>query len=191
MGFSTILLKNPFRLTSLGGVICVIFGSTIVAFNHPETIGEHITDSNWGYFLCICSAITFSLFSVLVKRHLDGDSAGTTLVYGLFGVYSAIVGSMITVICSVGKLIPFQFPNFKVIVTLLCNGLLGTALGGYLFGVSVLYLSPLVSNIGVNTTIPLSVIADGIVLHSHTYSSSFIFGTTLVFLGAATVSWNE
>merc|ERR1712129_465982 len=73
----------------------------------------------------------------------------------------------------------------------LLNGFLGTSISDYIWAQGVLLTSPLVANISLNMTIPVSMFVDAVVLCQHKFSWTSPMGGALVFTGVLVAAVDE
>merc|ERR1719282_779534 len=74
----------------------------------------------------------------------------------------------------------FEPPSPKMMVVLVANALLGCTLANYLYTSALLLLSPLVANVCLSLSIPVSAFADGVLLGQHRFSFGWVLGAALV-----------
>ena len=84
----------------------------------------------------------------------------------------------------------FAFPSGQVWLYLTVNGLVGTVLSDYLWLLSVLLTSPLVSTVGLSLSIPLAMITD-VIIKGKTFTFLYFLGTSLVVTGFMLVNTND
>ena len=85
---------------------------------------------------------------------------------------------------------PFAFPSGQVWLYLTVNGLVGTVLSDYLWLLSVLLTSPLVSTVGLSLSIPLAMITD-VIIKGKSFTFLYFLGTVLVVGGFMLVNMND
>eukprot|EP00759_Apiculatamorpha_spiralis_P015215 PhF_6_TR2191/c0_g1_i3/m.3622/K15289/SLC35F5; solute carrier family 35, member F5 len=108
------------------------------------------------------------------------------LLFGLIGVFGAIVLWPLLVIAHYQNIETFGVPNKHVFVWFAINLILGTVIPQLLWAKGMLLTSPLIATLGLSLTIPLSMAWDWF-LHNAYFSSWYIFGSVLV-LGGFVVS---
>lgn len=84
----------------------------------------------------------------------------------------------------------FELPSRRVVVFLTVNGLVGTVLSDYLWLLSVLLTSPLISTLGLSLTTVLAMVVD-FFLKGKTFGPMYMFGAVAILLGFLLVNTDE
>merc|ERR1740121_348692 len=114
-----------------------------------------------------------------------------TAIWGIVGISSVVIGAVLMVLGHLTGLEPFEAPSSRALGIMLLNGFLGTSISDYIWAQGVLMTSPLVANVSLNLTIPLSMVFDALVLKQHRFSWTAPLGAALVFAGVVTAAVDE
>merc|ERR1712061_456044 len=82
----------------------------------------------------------------------------------------------------------FRQPSPTTLLSLTANALLGCTFANYLYTSALLLLSPIVANVCLSLSIPLSALADEVVLRQHRFSLEWFLGAALVTCGVVLAS---
>eukprot|EP01066_Platyproteum_vivax_P013735 Platyproteum_vivax@DN6206_c1_g1_i1.p1 len=180
-------LGHSFNLLPFGGVLITMVGVVLVGLFSPKTIGNHIPDTTIGQVVCVFSAFVYAFFTVMLKRAVPNEKdVNMGYLFACIGFISMMLGPVVVYFADL-TFEPFFAPSKPVIIMLICNGLLGGVLSNYLWSWSILYLSPLMAIVGLNTQMPISILLDGM-MGDHTFTNLFLLGSVLVFVGVIIVS---
>eukprot|EP00427_Karlodinium_veneficum_P060813 CAMPEP_0169386912 /NCGR_PEP_ID=MMETSP1017-20121227/45053_1 /TAXON_ID=342587 /ORGANISM="Karlodinium micrum, Strain CCMP2283" /LENGTH=338 /DNA_ID=CAMNT_0009488247 /DNA_START=1 /DNA_END=1014 /DNA_ORIENTATION=+ len=170
---------------AMSGVGLAVFGSTQETKLDPNAP----TDSFFGEALATCSAMSYGVFSIALKKLVRTDQMPH--LWGAVGVYSLALGAMIMLIGHITRLEFLEVPSMKDLGIILFNGFLGTSVSDFLWAEGVLLTAPLVATVCLNLTIPLSMLVDTVILKQHTLSWTVPLGAVLVFCGVVAAGIDE
>lgn len=180
-GYLFSLLLGFSRLSVFGvASICLAMSGIGLAVLGPETRIDSSApvDSLWGEGLALGSAIAYGLFSNLLSMKVLPNQM--SLVWGGVGLSSLLFGSILMALGHVTGLEPILMPSAKALGVMLLNGVIGTAISDYLFAHGVLLTTPLVANVCLNLTIPMSLVVDTLMLRQHQFTWMSPVGGMLV-----------
>lgn len=138
-----------------------------------------------GDLLALFSAVMYACYVIYLKKKLKEEKVFMPMFFGFVGLFNVLLMFPILVILSLTNLESFNFPpNGKVWEYLSLNGMVGTFLSDYIWVLSVLLLSPVISTVGLSLTIPIALFADLLFGKSKSYTPTYILGSMLVLLGS-------
>mmetsp|Transcript_40655 Transcript_40655/g.107491 ORF Transcript_40655/g.107491 Transcript_40655/m.107491 type:complete len:393 (-) Transcript_40655:239-1417(-) len=181
---SLLICKDTFRWSSLGAAVLSLLGCSVVACQVPQNIQEDaVTNSVLGDVLALTSAGMFALSSVLLRRFAPEDlDLGSYM--GVTGLIALGLAPGLLYAAHVRGLEQFSLPERATLAALIVNALFGCTLANYLYNSALLLLSPLVANICLSLSIPVSALMDEALLGQHRFSATWALGAAVTTLGA-------
>ncbi|BBN03838.1 solute carrier family 35, member F5 [Marchantia polymorpha subsp. ruderalis] len=192
--FGTILGQDSFNISKAVAVIMTITGVAMTTLGKTWSTDEAenaIDDSSdqhslWGDALGLCSAVSYGLFTILLKKSAGegGSHVDMQRIFGYIGLFTLFgLWWLIWPLSWLGLEPVFSLPTtIKVDEVLLANGILGSVVSDYFWALSVVWTTPLVATLGMSLTIPLAMVAD-MVVHGRHYSGIYVLGSLQVFAG--------
>jgi len=181
------------RRCSLMGPVCIVFaisGIALATFGKAERVDPTApVDDALGTAFALGSALMYGIFSNQLALKVKQEQM--TQVWGFVGVSSVFIGAVMMAIGHVTGLETFEMPSGKAFSIMLLNGFLGTSISDYIWAQGVLLTSPLVANISLNVTIPVSLVVDTVLLHQHNYPWTSPLGGVLIFCGVVVAAFDE
>lgn len=178
--FSLLIYKDPFRWLSCSAAAFSFLGCAVVALQSPRNMSSSaVTNSTFGDGLAFTAAALFALVSVLLRRLApEGFDLGSFM--GLNGLLSVGVSPVLLYAAHTSGIEPFKPPSPNTLACLAANALIGCTLANYLYTSALLLLSPLVANVCLSFSIPLSAFVDEVLLQQHQFSVGWAVGASLV-----------
>lgn len=181
--FSVLFGGETFRWWSFGASAFSFLGCMVVITQTPtSTAANAVPNDGFGCALALLSACTFACVSVMLQKLAPKDLDVSAWI-GMNGLLALCLSPGILFVAHVGGLEAYRTPTGRTFGCLLVNALVGCTFANYLYSSSLLLLSPLVATVGVSLTIPVSALADEVVLKQHSFSTTWVGGALLVVAG--------
>lgn len=181
--FSLILFKDPWRWWSFAAAISSFLGCMIVIGQTPKNIAADApTNSLGGDVTTVVSAAIFALVSV-ATRALAPDDFDASAWIGMNGTVNLLIGPVLLLLAHVFDVESFMWPDAKTLLCLTLNAFFGCTVPNALYGAALFMLSPLVVTVSLSATIPVSALADEVLLAQHRFSAGWFLGALFVVFG--------
>ncbi|KAL3698502.1 hypothetical protein R1sor_012578 [Riccia sorocarpa] len=189
--FGTILGQDSFNVSKAVAVIMTITGVAMTTLGKTWSADEEVSvvaeqHSLWGDALGLCSAVSYGLFTILLKKYAGEGSSHVEMqrIFGYVGLFTLLgLWWLIWPLGSLGLEPRFSLPTtIKVDEVLLGNAIVGSVVSDYFWALSVVWTTPLVATLGMSLTIPLAMVAD-MFIHGRHYSGIYVLGSLQVFAG--------
>lgn len=181
--FSLVICHDPFRRLSFVAAVLSCLGCTIVSLQQPKTLTHGaVQNSTLGDALALTSAAMFALTSVLFRKLAPAD-LDAALYMGINGLLALVISPLLLYLGHMGGFERFTAPTHYTLAALTANALLGCSLANYLYTSALLLLPPLVVNICMSLSIPISAVTDELLLGQHRFSVGWAFGAAITSIG--------
>ncbi|KAL2645209.1 hypothetical protein R1flu_012796 [Riccia fluitans] len=189
--FGTMLGQDSFNISKVVAVIMTITGVAMTTLGKTWSTDEEVSvvsqeHSLWGDALGLCSAVSYGLFTILLKKFAGegGSHVDMQRIFGYIGLFTLLgLWWLIWPLSWLGLEPRFSLPTtIKVDEVLLGNAIVGSVVSDYFWALSVVWTTPLVATLGMSLTIPLAMVAD-MVVHGRHYSGIYVLGSLQVFAG--------
>lgn len=181
---SVLICRDPFRWLAFCAAMFSFLGCTMVAMQSPRSISKTaVNNSLFGDALALLSAAMSALVSVMLRKQCPGG-LDTSVFMGTNGVFAVVLSPVLLYALHHAGLESFRAPTSETLFFLAVNAMMGSTLANYLYTSSLLLLSPLVANVCLALSIPISAFADGILLRQHRFSTGWMVGAGVMTAGA-------
>lgn len=178
--FSLWICDDPFRGRTFAAAVLSCLGCALVAEEAPQDLQQDaIRTSQFGDALTLTSAALFALASVLLRRLAPRDTDMGSYM-GMNGLFSVLLAPGILYLAHRTGVETFQAPTLRTFLALAVNALIGCSLANYLYSRAVMVLSPVVANMFMCLSIPLSALVDEGLLGEHRFSPRWALGAAMV-----------
>lgn len=188
--FSLLICHDPFRWLSFGAASLSFLGCAIVALQNPRSLNESaVANSMLGDGLALASAAMFALASVMLRRWAP-EEFDTGFFMGMNGLLVLGLSPALLAGADCLGLEQFQYPSAHTLAFLALNALLGCTFANYLYTSALLLLSPLIATVCMSLSIPISALADELLLREHRFSAGWAAGAALVGSGVVLAAFD-
>lgn len=185
--FSAILPAVPEDVFSTGKLVAVLLtigGVTLVGISDAENNGSSSSNTLLGDGLALFSAFLYAVYLVFLRRRIGDRQLDMSMFLGLVGCWSILLLWPGFLILNYTGWEIFAWPDPTTWYYLLLNSVVGTFVSELLWLRATVYTSPLISTLALSMTIPLVILADGILrLNQVNFTPMYIIGTLCVLLG--------
>jgi len=157
----------------------------MVARQAPENVSaDAVATSSLGDVLAISSAALFALASVLLRKWAPQEMDMSTYM-GVNGLLSLVLAPVMLSAVHYGGIESFTAPSWRIMLALALNAVFGSSCANYLYTRAVMLLTPVVANMYMCLSIPLSALTDEVLLGEHRFSFLWAVGASLACLAVA------
>ena len=191
--FSILLLKYDFRWVSGVGVLACIGGITLTALFRAEAADSEqasTPETVQGILFAAVGAVNSGIFSCLFKMWVRDDK-NSGIVFGSFGFVGIVFGIPAIAISHFTGFQEFEVPTWQTALLILADAFICSVICNYFFSKTFVYLSPVIVQVGLTMTIPISFVITAAILRTHSYPAMAIVGVVMIFLAVVVVSYDQ
>jgi solute carrier family 35 protein F5 len=166
--FSVFMLSERFTYFKLGCIIALMVGTVMVTSSDAisgAADGESAADrrSVWGDLLCVVSAVLYGMYTVSIRKHIQGDdeTVPMTLFFSFMGLMIMVTTVPLILILSLLG-VPMGTMSLSIFGILVLKGCLDNVLSDYLWARSILLIGPTLATSGLALQVPIAVVSDAI-----------------------------
>lgn len=153
----------------------------MVTYSDATSGGTESPNSLFGDILCLISAVLYGLYTVNIRKQIEGDDDAVpmTLFFGMMGTLIAcIVGPMLAWFAILG--FSFGTLSWSIFGILIVKGCLDNVLSDYLWARSILLIGPTLATSGLALQVPIAVISDALIKHPAWMSTTMTIILTIL-----------
>jgi solute carrier family 35 protein F5 len=165
------------------GALCVSIGGIWLISTADHTSESAPRNAMLGNLLSLASAFFYGVYTTLLKVRIGDESRiDTRMFFGFVGLFNILLLWPFIIIFNYTGLESFGLPTSTRVWTLLITNGVATLVSDFCWVLAMLMTSPLVVTVGLNATIPLSMIGEMIV--------NARFASVLYYIGACLICWS-
>ncbi|TIB73830.1 hypothetical protein E3Q22_04298 [Wallemia mellicola] len=186
-----LLRIERFSFTKLLAVFASIFGSILVAVSDASSVKASSNLSIIGDLLALLSALSFSIYILLLKASVGDEShIDFPLFLGFIGAINTVFCWPLLVLLHWTGIETFEIPNSSSVVLILLLNMFVTFSSDYLYLQAMLKTTPLVATVGISLTLPFSILGDYI-LNQLTLTIKGMLGSMFVLASFIALGYEE
>lgn len=174
---------EKFSATKCVAACLSVAGAIIIILADDGGKGEAGSNRVLGDAVSIISAFIYAAYTTVLKSNAPSEgSVNVAMLLSFIGIITASVAWPGMVALDWIGVEEFEWPSPRTALLLLINALLGTVLSDFLWALSVVLTTPLMTTLSLSLTVPLSILLD-IVYGRKSFSVRYFVGASLVFTG--------
>lgn len=177
--FSLCICRDRFSWRTCGAATLSCLGCAVVAYQAPQNLqADAVTTSSFGDALALTSAALFALASVLLRKWALPEMDMSDYM-GVNGLLSLVLAPGMLYAGHVCGIESFTAPSIRIVMALAVNAVVGSSFANYLYTRALMLLSPVVANMYMSLSIPLSALTDELLLGEHRFSLGWAMGASM------------